>query len=450
MKKTNLLLLAIAALFIATSCNKDSNTTNANTTKQTVQLYADNVVASNFPETFESGSKGAYASGTVNFTSGTWLLDNALVGTSASDKKNGAKSVRITQTGTLQMNFNVANGASIIKVNHAVYGTDGSSTWKLEASTNSGGNWSQVGGIVTSSSQTLSQAIFACNAYGSIRYRIVKLSGGSNRINIDDFQVNDNTSTAHQDDNMAMGNPSGATNNTSNYDNYLMVKNVYTHSYNKTRGTPNWVSWHLSNAWKGSAPRSTSFTTDADLPSGWYKVTSSDYTNSGFDRGHMCPSEDRDLTIADNKLTFKMTNIVPQAPICNQQTWKYLEDYSRTLLGSKELYIYSGVMGTGGTGSNGSANTVGGGVATVPAYVWKVIVIIPTGNDDISRVDSSSNTRVIAVKMPNNQTVNSQNWGYYRVTVDQLESELGYNFLDVLPDAIENKLESTVDAGPIN
>lgn len=54
-------------------------------------------------------------------------------------------------------------------------------------------------------------------------------------------------------------------------------------------------------------------TSDPALPEGWYKVTTSAYTGSGFDRGHNVPSADRTRTVADNSTTFLMTNIIPQA-----------------------------------------------------------------------------------------------------------------------------------------
>src|SRR5689334_8619219 len=59
--------------------------------------------------------------------------------------------------------------------------------------------------------------------------------------------------TATRDNNLAMGNPSGA--GTSNPNNYLMTKPQYVLSYNNARGSANWVSWHLSTAWKGTTPR---------------------------------------------------------------------------------------------------------------------------------------------------------------------------------------------------
>jgi len=89
--------------------------------------------------------------------------------------------------------------------------------------------------------------------------------------------------------------------------------------------------------------------------------------------------------------------------------------------------------------------TVGNGVV-VPSKTWKVIVVLPTGNNDVNRVTTT--TRVIAVLMPNDQTASSQPWGNYRVSVDSLESMLGYDFLSAVPTSIQNAIESSVDNGP--
>lgn len=247
-------------------------------------------------------------------------------------------------------------------------------------------------------------------------------------------------------ENMTMGNPSGASTSTSTYWNYLITKTQFSMSYHRDRGTPNWVSWHLDNTWIGSAARQDDFRADTSLPSGWYRVTSTDYTGSGFDRGHNCPSADRTYNTTDNSATFFMTNMIPQAPTNNQQTWARLENYCRTLVDQgNELYIIMGSYGTGGTGSNGYKTTLANGKVTVPNRVWKVILVLPQGSNDVSRVTTS--TRVIAVDMPNSNSI-STSWGTYRTTVDAIESQMGYNLYSALPSTIQSTIESRVDNGP--
>jgi endonuclease G len=247
---------------------------------------------------------------------------------------------------------------------------------------------------------------------------------------------------------MALGNPSNATTDVVNTNNYLMVKSQFALSYNNARGQANWVSWHLSPAWKGPAARCNCFSSDNTLPSTFFKAATSNYTGTGFDRGHMCPSEDRDGSSTDNAATFLMTNIMPQAPNLNQITWVGLENYCRTLMNAgNELYIISGGIGNGGTGSNGGlTTTIGSGKIAVPSHCWKVVVAIPDGANDLSRINSS--TRVIAVNMPNVQTVNSQPWGNYRISVDALESLTGYNFNSNVSDSIQAIIEAAPDNGP--
>ncbi len=247
-------------------------------------------------------------------------------------------------------------------------------------------------------------------------------------------------------ENLAMGNPSGAVASSSYYWNYLITKYQFAMSYHRDRGTPNWVSWHLDNTWVGSAPRQDDFRADTSLPSGWYRVSNTDYSGSGFDRGHNCPSADRTYSVSDNSATFFMTNMIPQAPTNNQQTWASLESYCRTLISQgNELYVIMGSYGTGGTGNNGYKTTVANGKVTVPNRVWKVILVLPAGSSDVSRVTSS--TRIIAVDMPNSNSI-STSWGTYRTTTDAIESRMGYNIFSALPSAIQSVIESSVDNGP--
>lgn len=249
--------------------------------------------------------------------------------------------------------------------------------------------------------------------------------------------------TATRDSHLTMGNPSGAG---TSYSNYLVQKSQYAMSYNSYRGTPNWVSWHLSSAWLGSAPRQDDFRADNSLPSAFYKVTPTDYTGSGFDRGHNCPSADRTGSTTDNSATFLMSNMIPQAPNNNQQTWANLENYCRKLVSQgNELYVIMGSYGKGGSGSAGYKETLAAGKVTVPNRIWKVIVVLPVGTGDASRVTTS--TRVIAIDTPNSNSI-STTWGSYRTTVDAIEAKMGYNLLSNVPASVQSVIEARVDNGP--
>jgi endonuclease G, mitochondrial len=243
-----------------------------------------------------------------------------------------------------------------------------------------------------------------------------------------------------------MGNPSNATSSTVTMDNYLIDQGYYIESYNATKGEPNWVSWHLdaSNITDATG-RSNDFAAFNGLPQGFFTVQSNGYSGSGFDRGHNCPSADRTSSTDANEATFLMTNMIPQAPNNNESTWANLENYIREqVVQGNEAYILMGSYGTGGTGSAGVLNTVDGGHVNVPSNVWKIAVIIPVGNNDISRITSA--TRVIAVNTPNINTINSD-WTQYIVTVKSIETATGYDILSALPADVKAALEVKVDSG---
>ncbi|MBC8082976.1 MAG: hydrolase [Hymenobacter sp.] len=153
----------------------------------TVATSAD-VSAAGFPEGFETGSKPSYTSGSVTLGSGSWTLNDALLGNTTADAKSGGQSVRVRNAGTVGMNFSTAAGAGGVTISHARYGSDASSQWELWVSQN-GSAYGKAGSTITSSSAVLSTASFAVNLSGSVRLQIRKVSGGTNRINIDNVAV---------------------------------------------------------------------------------------------------------------------------------------------------------------------------------------------------------------------------------------------------------------------
>jgi endonuclease G len=395
-------------------------------------------------EGFEAGTKAAYAVADVTLGSGVWTLDEALIGNTTSDPKVGTKSARVRNSGLVSMKFDRTAGAGTVTVRHAMYGTDTSGTWALYSSQNQGGTWTQVGATQSTSGSALGTASFTVNLSGTIRFQLRKLDGSANRICFDDVTITDygtgggggGGSGAAVSVHTTMGLPAAAT--TTDWNNYLSVKSGYVISYNSSRKVANWISWELNSSYIGSTARQDDFRPDNTLPAGMPQAQLSDYSGSGYDRGHMCPSGDRTKTVTANSQTFYLSNMIPQAANNNQGPWNDLENYLRTLASSgKELFIISG-----GTFS-ASSTSIGAGVK-VPDKTWKVIVVLDAVGQGVSSVTSA--TRVIAVLMPNNSSISiSAPWRNFRVSVDSIESLTGQDYLSDVSPTIQSVIESRVD-----
>jgi endonuclease G, mitochondrial len=223
-------------------------------------------------------------------------------------------------------------------------------------------------------------------------------------------------------------------------DNYVSVKSEYVVSYSGSRRVPNWVSWELNASYLGSSGRANDFRPDDTFPANEPQASLADYSGSGYDRGHMCPSGDRTLDTTTNSQTFYLTNMVPQAANNNQGPWVGLEDESRTLaVAGKELFIISG-----GTFS-ATSKMVGADHVVVPDQTFKVIVVLDAVGQGPAAVTTS--TRVIAVLMPNDDALISKtaDWHTFRVSVDTIEAMTGYDFLSDVDPAIQAVIEARID-----
>ena len=248
---------------------------------------------------------------------------------------------------------------------------------------------------------------------------------------------------------LTMGNPTGAVADVNQPDNYLMSKPEFALSYNRDKGRPNWVSWHLAPEWYGSLTRVDTFRADPQVPSDWYRVQSFDFSGSGFDRGHLAPNADRDSETPIVQATFLMSNMVAQSPDNNQGPWASLENDLRAIAGQgHELYIVAGPEGSGGIGSNGAASLLANGHVEVPAWTWKAALIIPAGpGDDLSRVTCT--TPLLAVRMPNIQGIRNDDWHNYIVSADTIEAHnRGVNLFSNLPASIQRCVEAAIYGGP--
>ena len=401
------------------------------------------VAAATTSEGFEAGSKTAYAAADVALGSGTWNMDDALIGTSASDVRTGARAARIRNSGHVTMRFDRTTGAGTVTIHHASFGSDASGTWGLFESQNGGTSWAQVGTSRSTTGGSFSTATFTVNLTGTIRFEIRKLDGGSNRINVDDIAITDfaggggGGSGAALSKHTTLGIP--APTSTSDVAAFLSVKSGYVISYNSGRKVPNWVSWELNASYLGSVARQNDFRSDDTLPATLPQALLPDYSGSGFDRGHMCPSADRTLTTTANSQTFYLSNMVPQAANNNRGPWADLENEARSIAQSgKELFVIAGGV------FSASSRTIGSGVS-VPDTTFKVIVVLDAAGQGAADVTTA--TRVIAVMMPNADTQISASapWRNFRVSVDAIEAATGDDFLSDVDPAVQAVIEARVD-----
>ncbi|MBW4445008.1 MAG: DNA/RNA non-specific endonuclease [Plectolyngbya sp. WJT66-NPBG17] len=243
---------------------------------------------------------------------------------------------------------------------------------------------------------------------------------------------------------LMMGTPSAATPDPKNENDYLLIRRQYALSYNNNERIANWVSWQLNASWLGGVDRCSSFRPDPDLPKTFVAVRPTDYTGSGFSRGHMTRSSDRSANPTDNCATFFMTNILPQTQDNNGGPWLQLEDLSRDLAQKgKELYIIAGGNGKGGTGTKGFATEIGKNKVTVPATLWKIVVVLD--RPSLGNRGVTERTRVIAVNMPNITGIGRKSYKDYLTTVDELERLTGYDFLSDVPESIQTVIEAKKD-----
>jgi len=206
-----------------------------------------------------------------------------------------------------------------------------------------------------------------------------------------------------------------------------MVKHTYYRlSYNEKFEQANWVYYTLTDEMVngGGVERSNKFKVDQMVPSGSAK--SSDYTKSGYDRGHLCPAADMGFSLASMEESFLMSNISPQAPDFNRGIWKELEtEVRKWAKKERKIYIVTGPVFKDNKG------TIGADQVLVPGYFFKIIY------------EETDEPKIIAFVFPNRKS--DRPLTDFAVPVDEAEKLTGFDFFSQLPDEIENKLENRVD-----
>jgi phosphatidylserine/phosphatidylglycerophosphate/cardiolipin synthase-like enzyme len=145
-------------------------------------------------EDFEQGSKTSYTAFAIELSTGEWMFDEALVGTLASDKKNGLKSARI-RDGFIEMEFDYPLGLSEVSFYAADFSNDTGGAVEVSYSNDSGQNWFPLADPISVTPE-LTQYSISGSIEGDVRLRFSKTAG--TRINVDDILISSYIETSEE------------------------------------------------------------------------------------------------------------------------------------------------------------------------------------------------------------------------------------------------------------
>jgi len=201
----------------------------------------------------------------------------------------------------------------------------------------------------------------------------------------------------------------------------------YTVSYNSDWKTPNWVAYELTKEKaEGTVPRFDAFLPDPEVAS-YESATTYDYSNSGWDRGHMAPAGDMKWNEQAMKESFYLSNICPQNHNLNGGVWNDLEIQVRELAQQKgKIYIVCGPI------MSKQPKTIGTNKVAVPDAFFKVLL-----------QNENDNWYAIAFMFANES--GRKPLSTYAMSVEDMQMITDIDFFPALPDDIEQKAESEVD-----
>ena len=234
-------------------------------------------------------------------------------------------------------------------------------------------------------------------------------------------------------------------------DGLSLVKEYMRLSMDEARNVPTFVSYLLSAADIQETPvdvdrEKSDFRADPEL--GRAGVVDSDYTGTGFDRGHMKPAEDSPTQEAMDE-SHLLSNVAPQYPDLNRQPWRTLEaavnDLVQTTGGKASIITGNLYLDAQGKPLPPEAlETMGANARriAVPTHQFKTVLLeLPNGN-----------LSMFAYMVPNLKDAPTKKADITpfleasRTSVDQLEELLGQDLYAQLPESIQAKLEADTQA----
>lgn len=206
---------------------------------------------------------------------------------------------------------------------------------------------------------------------------------------------------------------------------HIIKHSYYSLSYSEKHKLAEWTAYKLTPEMiNGSQEPTKDYRVDHFVSSGTAEL--SDYTYSGYVKGHLVPVADMKINQTAMSESFYLSNISPQSASFNSGIWKNLEEKVRTWVQTNgEVYVV-----TGGILKNNKGH-FGVNKVSIPGEYYKVVL------------DTDPEYKVIGFVM-----TNAKGYGKlksYAVSVDDIETITGIDFFPSLPDGIEEEIEAEID-----
>ena len=207
--------------------------------------------------------------------------------------------------------------------------------------------------------------------------------------------------------------------------------------------------------------RHDSFKEDPEIPSA-YRSKLSDYSGSGYARGHLCPSADRRASDDQQALTYYLSNMQPQWQKHNEAQWANLEgDVRKWAARCDTLYVVkaatidditlnnvteSGVYSTTYNGTYYS-DLKGNGRLMVAKYYYMALLAFNKSTNTYQAIGiwtkhyNAGTTGASGSGSYDWPIINKENAQY--ISIDELEKRTGIDFFCNLPDDIEDQVEAS-------
>ena len=180
--------------------------------------------------------------------------------------------------------------------------------------------------------------------------------------------------------------------------------------YSGVSRTPLWSAEHLNRKRLQQAKqidREDSFHEESRLPQSM-RAKLSDYSGSGYDRGHLAPNGDM-ANRSQQYDSFSLANIAPQSPRNNRYIWRNIESATRYLTQQYgEVYTITGVAFT-----DKKAKQLAGRVL-VPSHFFKAVYIPASNQAGVYYAPNDESERIEII------------------SIDELTAKIGIDVLPVL------------------